>query len=266
MKTHYELLTVAADAPAEEIKRAFRREISRYHPDKVQHLGPEFQEIAATRAAELTEAYRVLMDPEARAAYDSNLTTDAPPAARPAASPPPAAPRPAASTPAEPPPHHVPETLREARQSVSQFVRKAVIERIRDGVDALAGVREPSDSSGFDAVFTLRPRRGLFQKADPPVRLSVKVVDCVDAGAVEAAWPAAMRSNAADGLPCVLLCGAPLAPARELAAAVAEQRRRNRQLVSPILVPVDTRDWEALFPPDTPAPVRRLVERLKLGK
>ena len=33
-----------------------RREIARYHPDKVQHLGPEFQEIAATRAAELTEA------------------------------------------------------------------------------------------------------------------------------------------------------------------------------------------------------------------
>ena len=46
-KTHYELLGVAADAPAEEIKHAFRREIAKYHPDKVQHLGQEFQDIAA---------------------------------------------------------------------------------------------------------------------------------------------------------------------------------------------------------------------------
>ena len=36
-----------ADAPADEIKKAFRREIARYHPDKVQHLGQEFQEMAA---------------------------------------------------------------------------------------------------------------------------------------------------------------------------------------------------------------------------
>jgi DnaJ-class molecular chaperone len=73
LKTHYELLGVASDAPAEEIKRAFRREIARYHPDKVQHLGAEFQEIAATRAAELTEAYRVLMDDGQREKYDAAL-------------------------------------------------------------------------------------------------------------------------------------------------------------------------------------------------
>lgn len=47
MKTYYELLDVAPQASSDEIKRAFRREIARYHPDKVQHLGPEFQEIAA---------------------------------------------------------------------------------------------------------------------------------------------------------------------------------------------------------------------------
>src|SRR5881392_868722 len=67
------MLSVAPDAPADEIKKAFRREIARYHPDKVQHLGPEFQEIAAGRAAELTEAYRVLMDETLRAEYDERL-------------------------------------------------------------------------------------------------------------------------------------------------------------------------------------------------
>ena len=55
MKTYYELLSVAPGVSADEIKSAFRREIARYHPDKVQHLGTEFQEIAAVRASELTE-------------------------------------------------------------------------------------------------------------------------------------------------------------------------------------------------------------------
>src|SRR5260221_5429912 len=67
------MLSVAPDAPADEIKKAFRREIARYHPDKVQHLGPEFQEMASGMAADLTEAYRILMDPPQRAKYDADL-------------------------------------------------------------------------------------------------------------------------------------------------------------------------------------------------
>ena len=56
MKTHYEILGLESSADADAIKKAFRREIARYHPDKVIHLGAEFQEMAATRAAELTVA------------------------------------------------------------------------------------------------------------------------------------------------------------------------------------------------------------------
>ncbi|HVZ20262.1 MAG TPA: DnaJ domain-containing protein, partial [Vicinamibacterales bacterium] len=85
MKTHYELLAIDAAAPPDEIKKAFRREIAKYHPDKVQHLGREFQEMAAGLAADLTEAYRVLMDPALRAKYDDELRA---PQARPAAAPP----------------------------------------------------------------------------------------------------------------------------------------------------------------------------------
>ena len=53
-----------------------------------------------------------------------------------------------------------------------------------------------------------------------------------------------------------------MAPARELSLAVADQRRRTRA-VGPILVPVDVRDWDALFPPETPASVRAIVQWLK---
>ena len=90
MKSYYELLSVAPGVSADEIKKAFRREIARYHPDKVQHLGTEFQEIAAVRASELTEAYRILMDEEARRKYDESLTDEGPAAPAPAAARPPA--------------------------------------------------------------------------------------------------------------------------------------------------------------------------------
>ena len=73
MKNYYELLEISRDAPADEVKKSFRAQIAKYHPDKVQHLGPEFQEMASGIAADLTEAYRILMDPALRAKYNEDL-------------------------------------------------------------------------------------------------------------------------------------------------------------------------------------------------
>ena len=78
MKNYYELLEIAREAPAEEVKKSFRAQIAKYHPDKVHHLGKEFQAMAADRAAELTEAYRILSDPGRRAVYDATLGKGAP--------------------------------------------------------------------------------------------------------------------------------------------------------------------------------------------
>src|SRR3990167_244272 len=75
-RSYYELLGVASSAPVEEIKRAFRREIAKYHPDKVQHLGREFQEIAAVKAAELTQAYKTLCDESLRTEYDAGRAAE----------------------------------------------------------------------------------------------------------------------------------------------------------------------------------------------
>ena len=50
-RTYFELLGLPTTATLDEIRRSFRREIAKYHPDKVQHLGEEFQEIAAVKAA-----------------------------------------------------------------------------------------------------------------------------------------------------------------------------------------------------------------------
>jgi hypothetical protein len=261
LKNFYDLLSVARDASADDIKKAFRREIARYHPDKVQHLGLEFQEMAAGIAADLTEAYRILMDPDLRARYDAELSGGP---AQPSAAPPPAGRQePAASpvTEAQPPPPPPAASPRATTMAGLEFVRKASLTRLREAIDLVVAA-EPFSAPGFDIAVTQKAKRGLFRKAEDSLRLLAKFVPQVDADAVAGVWPGAMKAQAADTTLCVLLMGPGLAPARDLAAAVTEQRRKGRT-TGPVLVPVDVRDWDALFPPDTPAPVRTLIQRLK---
>jgi len=56
----YAVLGINRDASLKEIRAAYRREIVNCHPDKVAHLGEEFQEIAKTRAQEINRAYEAL--------------------------------------------------------------------------------------------------------------------------------------------------------------------------------------------------------------
>ena len=63
-KDYYQTLGVARDAPAEAIKKAFRKLARKYHPDVSKE--PD----AGKRMAEFNEANTVLSDPEKRAAYD----------------------------------------------------------------------------------------------------------------------------------------------------------------------------------------------------
>ncbi|OGR75931.1 MAG: hypothetical protein A2X32_10055 [Elusimicrobia bacterium GWC2_64_44] len=56
----YEVLGLARGASAEEIKHAYRELANKYHPDKVSHLGKEFQEIAHRRFKEIQAAYDAL--------------------------------------------------------------------------------------------------------------------------------------------------------------------------------------------------------------
>jgi hypothetical protein len=268
VKTHYELLGVEPSAPPEEIKRAFRREIARYHPDKVQHLGPEFQEIAATRAAELTEAYRVLMDADLRRKYDDGLDAGAadvapppgPAPAEPLRRPAEAPPRPASAQAA--PEERPDRRFDQQRATGTDFVRKAAIAKLKEALGGIAGSASPETAAGFDVAYVIKPRRSMFRKAEPHVRLLARFVPHVDGAALQEAWPLATRSGKFDGVICLMLLGSGVSPPRELGAAVAEQRRRSRT-AGPVVVPVDVRDWDALFPPETPEVVRQVVQRLR---
>ncbi len=63
-KDYYQVMGLARDASADDIKKAYRRLARKYHPDLSKESGSE------ARFKEIGEAYEVLKDPEKRSAYD----------------------------------------------------------------------------------------------------------------------------------------------------------------------------------------------------
>lgn len=67
---HYKLLGVPRAADAKTIKKAFREQALKWHPDKHTGLGEAAQAKAEAQFKRLAEAYEVLSDEKKRAAYD----------------------------------------------------------------------------------------------------------------------------------------------------------------------------------------------------
>jgi curved DNA-binding protein CbpA len=266
-KDYYALLELAPTASADEIKKAFRAQIAKYHPDKVQHLGQEFQEMAAERAAELTEAYRILSDEKKRATYDESRGASAPTASAPAATAP-SATRPATEAytpptpqaPAAEEPRPAGGWFSQERATGAAYIKKAMAGRFRAALDAVARDYDAAQVPGFDVA--CNPKSGFFGRAKGP-RLLARYVDRVDAAAIADAWAQAAKVLPADEV-CVFLMGSTMAPAGELALAINEQRRRVRG-GRVTLIPVDARDWDAKMPTDAPPVAKSLVARLRTG-
>jgi curved DNA-binding protein CbpA len=275
-KTFYQLLDVQPSASLGEIKRAFRREIARYHPDKVQHLGQEFQEIAATRAAELTQAYKTLSDDALRAEYDALLQSGGEPATVMHASPaaPPndsqtaAAPRPEPASdrhPApEPPPSGGSSVFSEDRAGANDLVRRATVMRFHQALKAEFGSYEQTAVQGFEIACIPHPKPSFWSKSFPP-RILGRFVPRVDAASLVETWTLASRmkkDNQRDL--CVFLMGPAMAAAGELASAIAGQRKKPMPAGGKvIMIPVSTRNWNAHIPTDAPPVVKSLLTRLK---
>ncbi len=63
-RDHYEVLGVERGATPEDLKKAFRKQALKYHPDRNKEAD------ASDRFKEVNEAYQVLSDPERKAQYD----------------------------------------------------------------------------------------------------------------------------------------------------------------------------------------------------
>lgn len=263
-KDYYGLLEVAATAPADEIKKAFRAQIAKYHPDKVQHLGKEFQAMAAERAAELTEAYRILCDEKKRAEYDAARGQPAPNGAASAATTVRATAEPYVPPPPPPPPVDEPRPAGGAfsheRATGAAFVKKALVGRFRQALNAVARDYDLADVSGFDVA--CNPKAGFFGRAKGP-RLLARYVDRVDATSIADVWFQAAKAVPSEDV-CVFLMGSSMASAGELAMAINDQRRKMRN-TRVTVIPVDARDWDAKVPTDAPPIARSLVTRLRTG-
>ncbi len=68
VRSHYENLKVARDAPAEVIRAAYRALAQKYHPDRNSSV-PDAGRIMTI----VNEAYAVLSDPKSRLEYDARL-------------------------------------------------------------------------------------------------------------------------------------------------------------------------------------------------
>jgi len=264
VKSYYELLEIAPTATAEEIKHAFRQQIAKYHPDKVQHLGAEFQEMAAGRAAELTQAYRTLTNAALRAEHDAELAgraaaSDAPSEAP---SPEPTVQAPVAPEPAAAKPSSSGTMFEAARANRDELLRRATVARFRQALDIEFGKYQPLALPGFEV--TCVPKPPMFSFRLPP-RVVGRFVDRVDRAAVSEAWALAARAPKDPQRDlCVFLLGPDMAAPAELAAAIGEERRRPSTIGGKmVLVPVNTRNWTAHVPTDAPPIVRALVTRLR---
>ncbi len=60
-QTPYEVLGVKQNANKKEIQKAYKELVKLYHPDLVNHLGPELQELANKKMKAIQNAYEELI-------------------------------------------------------------------------------------------------------------------------------------------------------------------------------------------------------------
>ena len=60
MKDYYDILNISKNATEADIKKAYRKMAIKYHPDKISHLGDEFQQAAKEKFQKVNEAYETI--------------------------------------------------------------------------------------------------------------------------------------------------------------------------------------------------------------
>lgn len=58
----YKILEIPENASIDDIKKAYRKMAKKYHPDKLHHLGPDFQKDAQEKFKKINDAYEVLKE------------------------------------------------------------------------------------------------------------------------------------------------------------------------------------------------------------
>jgi preprotein translocase subunit Sec63 len=56
----HQILGINKNASNDDVRLAYRKKLSEYHPDKTQHLGVELQSLAKKKTEEIVQAYQLL--------------------------------------------------------------------------------------------------------------------------------------------------------------------------------------------------------------
>jgi len=62
LKKCYQILGIEQGASPSDVKNAYKRKISEYHPDKVSKLGDEIRQLAEEKSKEINTAYQLLKE------------------------------------------------------------------------------------------------------------------------------------------------------------------------------------------------------------
>lgn len=71
--SYYDVLRISGNASGEEIKKAYRKLVLQFHPDRVSPDAPDLKDLAEEEFKRIQEAYDVLSVPEKRKQYDEQL-------------------------------------------------------------------------------------------------------------------------------------------------------------------------------------------------
>ncbi len=248
-RTHYELLSLDPSAETAAIKTAFREQIARYHPDKVVHLGREFQDLAVQKTAELMAAYKTLVNPALRLQYDASL---------------------AAAHSATASSHEtgnlngvtLPRFAAE-RAGGDDIVHRALVGRVRSVVVDLYGPSESHRVRGFELVLVPTASPPLLRSPFP--RVFVKLRDRIEAPQVREACSEAARAGLhVAGSPInILLFGRRIGSEPQILSACEAVRKSPDLPAKTHVVVIDSADWRALSGSDPPPGLRRFIERLR---
>jgi hypothetical protein len=150
------------------------------------------------------------------------------------------------------------------RAGASDLVKKATVMRFRQALVSEFGHYEETPLQGFEITCIPKPP---FWKFKLPPRVLARFADHVDPAILAETWTMAsrMKPDKQRDL-CVFLMAPKVAPARDLAAAMTEQKRKPMPAGGKlIMVPVNTVNWAAHIPTDAPDVVKSLLTRLKSG-
>ena len=250
------LLGITLPASAEEVKKAYRRQIARYHPDKVHHLGEEFQVLAAEKSAQLTDIYHQLLesggcDPTVEA---TPIVSDeaAPPAA--------AASAPAATTERV----HRMSSWQAVAAGCPSLILSAATDRMIQCIRWTMPRAEELTVAGFSLACRTRPdwRGRIWQRRPSEGVLLRTPADTPSSG---------RRVRVRDLLPgvdgTVVLFDLTLdARAGDRRETADNQTPASRAEADVFTVGIDAMTWKARVPPNAPEIAHQILARLRDGR